>query len=150
MRILHMAVVAIMAAPVPSVCLGQDKATQDKGAVQELQKLRQGWADAVVKRDSSAFNRIEDESYVFTGPEGKLWTKAQDIEALKASAVESAKLEDTDVRIFGNAAVMRGRITYKGRFGGKDITGQYRFTETFVKDDGKWRCVACSMSRCTP
>jgi len=35
-----------------------------------------------------------------------------------------------------------GRFTQKGTYKGKDISGTGRFTDTFVKRNGKWRCVA--------
>ena len=55
------------------------------------------------------------------------------------------------VRVFGNAAVVTGRTTIKGgKYKGKDISGQYRFTDTWVKRNGHWLCVASANTRVTP
>ena len=38
-----------------------------------------------------------------------------------------------------------GRLQYKG----KDISGQYRFTDTWIKKAGRWQCVATAGTKIT-
>jgi hypothetical protein len=38
------------------------------------------------------------------------------------------------------------RNTYKMRLEGKETTGQIRFTDTWIKRDGRWQCVAAHNS----
>jgi ketosteroid isomerase-like protein len=124
----------------------EDKGSHDTNIEKDLIKLQRELVQALPKRDASAFDRIEADDFVFTDPEGTLRTKSQDIEALKSSSIQSAEADDMKVRLYGDAAVVTGRLTCKGTYGGKDITGQYRFTDTWINQEGKWRCVACSMS----
>ena len=53
------------------------------------------------------------------------------------------------VRVYGDAAVVLGRNTVKEQYKGKDISGQSRFTDTWVKKDGRWQCVATAGSKIT-
>ena len=48
----------------------------------------------------------------------------------------------SELRIFGEAAVVIYTTTDKGQYKGKDIAGRYRWTDTFVRRGGKWQVVA--------
>jgi ketosteroid isomerase-like protein len=59
-------------------------------------------------------------------------------------------LDDLKVRVFGDAGVAVGLETEKSRYKGKDTSGQYRFTDTWLKRDGRWLCVASAATVVTP
>jgi hypothetical protein len=42
--------------------------------------------------------------------------------------------------------VVFGLTTEKITMAGQDVSGQNRFTDTFIKRDGKWQCVATHVS----
>jgi ketosteroid isomerase-like protein len=51
------------------------------------------------------------------------------------------------VRVYGDAAVVTGRATIKGQLktgadSAQDISGQYRYTRVYVKQQGQWRLVS--------
>ena len=110
---------------------------------QELINLENEWADAWVKRDVAFFERIEADDYTWTSPWG-VWTKAQDLAELKSgdSVITSWVLDEMKVRVYGNAAVVTGRSTIKETHKGEDWSRQERWTDTWVKRDGRWQCVA--------
>ena len=76
-------------------------------------------------------------------------TKAQDIATITSGdlAFESAVLDNVKVRVYGDTAVVTGRTTNKGKYKGQDISGQYQFTDVFVKQGGRWRAVASHATR---
>jgi hypothetical protein len=51
------------------------------------------------------------------------------------------------IRVFAEAAVVTGQVTFKAVRGGKDWSGPERFTDTFVRRDGQWQAVATRSSR---
>ena len=71
-------------------------------------------------------------------------TKAQNIADMKQGAlkIESSKIEDMKVRVYGDTAVVTYATTDKGTYKGRDISGQYRWTDVFVKQNGKWQLVS--------
>lgn len=76
---------------------------------------------------------------------GKLETKAQAIESAKGSksVYESLQLSDMNVRVDGNMAVVTGVNHVKGTDAqGKAMDMKFRFTDTFVKKDGRWLVMA--------
>jgi uncharacterized protein (TIGR02246 family) len=123
--------------------------TETEHATQELITLENGWAEAVVKKDIALFDQILADDYTFTDTEGNVNTKAQYIASVKSgeSVVTSAVNDEIKVRFYGDAAVVTGRWTGKETFKGKDTSGQSRWTDTFIKRDGRWLCVATHDSR---
>jgi ketosteroid isomerase-like protein len=116
---------------------------------QELITLEHGWAEAGVKKDSAFFDRILADEFTGTDPEGNVATKAQYLAEMKSGEYVLASFvqDDVKVRTYGDAAVVTGRATVKGQYKGEEASGQYQWTDTFIKRDGRWQCVATHSSR---
>jgi ketosteroid isomerase-like protein len=84
------------------------------------------------------------DDFIGTGPDGKVYTKAQAIAAMKfgESVGTSSINNEVKVRIYGDAAVVISLWTTKETPKGKDTGGQSRWTDTWVKKAGRWQCVA--------
>jgi len=123
-----------------------DKKAKDE---QAIQKLEQEWADALVKGDQTTIDRIVSPDWLFTDPEGNLITKATSDADLKSGKVkfESVQADELKVRVFGDSAIAFGLVTEKGNYDGKDTSGQYRFTDVFIKKDGRWQAVCTQLTR---
>jgi ketosteroid isomerase-like protein len=122
--------------------------TKSGGVEQELIKLENEWADAWVKRDVAFFDRIIADDYTWTSPWGEVWTKAQDLALVKSGkdVIKSWVLADIKVRVYGDTAVVTGRNTVKETYKSEDVSGQNRWTHTWVKRAGRWQCVAAHSS----
>jgi uncharacterized protein (TIGR02246 family) len=120
---------------------------QTESVEQELIKLENEWAGAWVKMDAAFFERIEADDYMWTSPSGEVWTKAKDLAFVRSlRSGEGTSLsyvtDEVKVRVYGDAAVVTGRDTIKETKKGKDVSHQERWTNTWVKRDGRWQCVA--------
>lgn len=113
-------------------------------AKQELTKLQSEWDDAMVKTDMKACERILGDDYVGTDPEGHVFSKSDAIAGLKSGeeVITSAATDELKISVYGNTAVVTGRYTAKGKSKGKEWSGPYRFTNTWVKREGRWQVVA--------
>jgi len=122
--------------------------TKTGTAEQELLNLMQDWMNAEVKADMAFLDRFITEDCAITDPTGTVWTKAQFLGGLKSGegAVISFVLDNMKARIYGDAAVVNGRMTAKQMFKGQDISGQYQCTDMFIKKAGRWQCVAIHLS----
>ena len=49
--------------------------------------------------------------------------------------------------VFGDTGVVTGRLTQKGTYEKTDLSGVFRFTDTYVRREGHWRCVASQVTR---
>jgi ketosteroid isomerase-like protein len=111
---------------------------------QQLIKLEEAWSDAFIKGDIAVVDKILADDYANTDENGAVATKAQSIADVKSGDAKFTSIanDDYQVRVYGKAAVVTYRSTIKGQFKGKDISGQYRFTDTWIKLGGRWQCVA--------
>ena len=118
-------------------------------AEQEFKKLEEEIGQAWAKRDVASYDRILADDYTWTDFDGIVWTKAQDLEMLNSGEVvnTSYAVDDWKVRVYGDTAVVTGRNTVKEMWKGRDTSGQYRYTDTWVKRDGRWQLVASHTSK---
>jgi ketosteroid isomerase-like protein len=121
-------------------------------AEQAVLKVENDWNQALVKRDTVSLQRFYADEYLYTDPDGLVWNRTTDLANLtsgSAARLSAYKLDDTKVRIYGDIAVVTGRNTIAGVFErvSSDVSGSYRFTDVFVRRNGRWQCVASQASR---
>ena len=97
----------------------------------------------------ATIERMEAPDYMFTDPDGNLNTKAESDGMIKSGDVKIAsfKIDDLKVRVKGTTAVVHGLETEKSTYKGTDTSGQYRFTDVFVKHNGTWKAIATQSSK---
>jgi ketosteroid isomerase-like protein len=131
-----------------SLAAGQKASTM--GSVEDQIKEReQNWAQATIKEGAAAVDQYEADDIIDTDPSGRVTDKAQDKTDLSSGDLkfQSIELSDLKVHVYGNTAVAAGTSTLKGTYKGQDISGRYRFTDTWVKRNGKWQAVASQSTK---
>jgi hypothetical protein len=115
----------------------------DQGkAEQELMKIERAWCSASVKGDAAAIGAILADDYTDVLPTGEVTSKAQSLSDAKTEKQTVCDIDMMQVRVYGDAAVVVGRTTWKSSLG----NGQYRYTDTYIRRDGRWICVASHAS----
>lgn len=117
----------------------------------ELMQLERDIGDANIKRDKAFFERIEADEFIFTDSSGGLTTKAEDVASLDKPAGETKLIsyivDEMKVFDYGKTAVVFGRVTTTTRGKEGEVTRKSRFTDVFVKRDGRWQMAAGHSSR---
>ena len=130
------------------------KATQGSKDEQEVRRLEDEWLGSYLRGDKTTFGRIVAGDFTGTDESAKVRNKVQERELIQAppsSIKASLTNEDIQVRIYGDTAVVVGRIVYKAQPGGQtEISFQSRFTDTLLKRQGRWQVVARHYSRLPP
>jgi ketosteroid isomerase-like protein len=108
--------------------------------------LEEKWAVAASKNDSAAVGSMLADSVTLIGSDGALRNKAEALAAMNDRKYESAVEEDLKVSVYGDAAVATGIWRAKGTEKGKPFEEVERFTDTYVKTGGQWKCVASHSS----
>ena len=121
---------------------------QGTDATQALINLENKWVDALVKADTAALDAIFADSYVDSDEHGHRSDKQGVLAVLKSGELKmtSIKLSDMQAHVYGDAAVVTGSAAQAGTFNGQSINAAIIFTDTFVKQNGKWRAVASHRS----
>jgi len=110
----------------------------------ELIKVENDWNAAIMKHDVKVLESLYATEYHATDATGQTYNKVEGIQAdaSPGTVITSALLSDLKVHIYGQTGVVTGINTIKATSDGKDVGGGYRFTDVFVKRDGRWQCVA--------
>jgi ketosteroid isomerase-like protein len=129
---------------VSCVSFGQANKSAGQNVVQEITALENAWIEAAQKHDVSWFEKYLADSYTGTDEEGKVSDKAMITANVKnkVSKIETISYENVKVRSYGDTAVATGITVVKGTFKGKDNSGKYPWTDTWIKLNGSWQCVA--------
>lgn len=115
---------------------------------QQIRKIEQDWINAIVKRDASFLQKLETQDYTFTGPDGKLLNKEEDIKNTTGgdTVFDDFKIDNVKVRFYGDTAVVNGLGTIKAHEKDEDLSGQYSWTDVFVKQNGEWKAIAAHVT----
>lgn len=107
-----------------------------------LQYMELDWNAASMKKDLSWFEKTYAPfAFEVSSRNGKLTNRAESIASAKddKTVFESLVMSDLNVRVDGDVAVATGVNHAKGRDAeGKPMDRKTRFTDTFIKKDGRW------------
>lgn len=112
-----------------------------------LKDFEREWTDAINRNDKVWLENNLAAGYTWTSPEGTINDKAKDIAEAADTKFDSFETSDEKIRIYGDAAIITGRSRIKGKFKNEDISGDYRFTDTFIRQGGRWQCAASQSTK---
>ncbi len=103
---------------------------------------------AQLRGDADALSELLDDALVFTGPDGLLYSKADDIASHRAGDIRIERLEPSEERVleFGDIVVVSVRMDMKGIFKGAPFSGPARYTRVWRLTDDGWKVVAGHVS----
>jgi ketosteroid isomerase-like protein len=119
--------------------VAQTKAADAAAAVQAMEDK---WTEAARKNDVAALDSLLADQAVFTSMTGQVRNKAAFLAEMKTRKYESAGSSETKVTVFGDTAIATGLWKAKGTDKGKPFDELERYTDTWVKIAGQWKCVA--------
>jgi hypothetical protein len=144
-RLLTMALLIIAA--LSSVAVGQTRnkqTDQNKKAEEAIKTLERQWLiEPYFTSNMTAYDRIVADDFTITHSNGMVLNKAEKRANIIADHITDPsspfRIGESTVRIYGNAAVSIGYIIEK--------TSTVRFTNTYVRNGGRWQVVAAQLNR---
>lgn len=129
--------------------LGEISEKERQEIERELLKLENEWAQVDVTNNKSVFERIIAPDFVSTSINGRVRNRKEWLDAWEYEGIKSATNGEMKVHIFTESvAVVTGiDTTVKTDADGKEITHQDRFTDTWLRRNGMWQCVAAHVMR---
>jgi ketosteroid isomerase-like protein len=134
-----------MLACVVLCCLSLLARAEDKSRIMALEN---SWNQAELHNDAHAVDLLLADDFVMTVADGYTMNKAQMLESVRDTSYHPDVLhsEKMDVHMYGDTAIVTGEYFEKGREKGKPFERRGRFTDTWIKLGGQWRCAASHFS----
>ena len=126
--------------------------TVDTAAIEaELLRIENDWPRIIKEKDLAAMGRIEADDVVIVHPDGNFGSKQQDLDNIGSGAftADDINMSELKVKVLdSDAAIVSGQLELRnGKYkmpDGKlmDLSGKYRFIDTFARRNGDWLLVA--------
>jgi hypothetical protein len=99
--------------------------------------------------DADYLRKALDERFTLTSSTGVVTDLAQNLKevATREPAYDVFRNHDQVIRLYGDAAIVTGITTVKGRSAGEPFAADFQFTDTWIRRDGKWTLAASHASR---
>lgn len=104
-----------------------------------LERLNQEYVDAFMNADVEWYRKHLAEDFVVIESDGSVLNKTEFLtNAAKGPDVVDYKLQNVDVRIYGNAALVQATGIWTGQDGSQ---GMSRYTDVYVQTVAGWKTV---------
>jgi ketosteroid isomerase-like protein len=110
-------------------------------AVRALDERRLAW---LVQGDIDAMAGLLADELVYTHSNGRVDDKASYLAPLRAGTTRYLQYtpSEVSVRLLGDVAILTGRATMRAMVGGEERRNELRFTNVWLRRDGRWQMVA--------
>jgi uncharacterized protein (TIGR02246 family) len=120
-------------------------APTDNETEQELTKIMRQWAEARMKGDAAFLEKLYAKEFLIIGADGMLVERDTDIGLFARKEIKPQSIEDDDLKVSvycPDVAIMTGLETLEGTYKGNYGKGSLRFTNVFVRRDGRWQLIS--------
>ena len=110
----------------------------------DLRRLDRELVVATYTKDAAWFTKNMSDDYVLITSTGKAKTRAALISELATPGLEMQPYEpsEVNVRLFGDTAVITGRIVQKYVYQDDRVEADLRYTDVWIRTGGAWKNVA--------
>ena len=116
-------------------------APQATSIEETIRRRAQEWMEAGRRRDAAALDRLLADEFELVAARGVIDRAAWLHAALHEIEVRDFRYEDPRVRVYGEVAVMLSGWHQEATMAGRDWSGDFRLTDTWVRRDGRWQVV---------
>jgi ketosteroid isomerase-like protein len=118
-------------------------ASETTNIAEKITQLEHERSQAQVQGDASKLDELLAPEFVEINSSANVRTKEQNLQAHKTGQIHWQKfdLDDLIVHVDGDTAVVTGRLTRKGTFAGRDLSGRSRYTRYYLKRNGHWQAI---------
>lgn len=121
------------------------KAQGDETKIIALENL---WNQMQISHDADAMGKLLDSDFVLTDYDGTVLTKGQFLASIRDNSIQLTVEVSTEMKLHrhGDTVIVIGATHEKGTEKGKPFSHVGRFTDTWIKKDGQWLCIASQLS----
>jgi ketosteroid isomerase-like protein len=130
-----------------SCILFAQQPSSSEGDEKRIVALENIWNQAQINHDATAMGSMLHPDFVFTDYDGTVMSKPQFLASIRdmSNTLSLEVSDDMKLHRFGDTVVVTGATHEKGKQGGKAYEHYGRFTDTWVRRDREWICIASQL-----
>ena len=138
----HLAIATVAAVLLSSAPFPQNKSASEDEI--RIKQLEHAWNQAEAKQEVKEVSSLLADTLAYTDYDGSFMNKAEYLKWVAAPQQKADHLYDEglNVQVYGEAAVATGIYRETGTNKGKPYNIRSRYTDTWIKRNGVWLCVA--------
>ncbi len=116
----------------------------ESGDKSMLLALESAWNQAEIHHDTNSAAALMADTFISVDHHGALSNKAQYLAGIKDPSFTPQEISnsETNVYVYGDTAIVSSAYRTKGTDSGKPFQHHGRFTDAWIRRNGKWQCVA--------
>lgn len=116
--------------------------------IAQLTRQSDAWDKAIVRKDSTAIVANMSDDFRQIDGRGNVESRASFVEGLLTPklTIDPYTVEDFDVRLYGDVALLCGRTRMSGSYDGERFTSHYRYIDIYARTQGVWKIVSVQIS----
>jgi ketosteroid isomerase-like protein len=120
----------------------------DDDRIEQLRTAERRLQAAQLASDVAELDRLIDDRLIFTGPGGKLYSKADDLRMHSTGEQKITRVDEDElsVLVVGDTGITCFLGTLEGTLSGTQFTAWIRYTRTWIRDADGWRLLAVHVS----
>ncbi len=140
---LRILIAAILFAPL----LFAQQPGSSEGDEQRIIALENVWNQTQINHDADAMGKMLHPGFVFTDYDGTVMAKTPFLASIRdmTNKLTLEVSDDMKLHRFGDTVIVTGGTHEKGTLKGKPYEHYGRFTDTWIKENGQWLCVASQL-----
>jgi ketosteroid isomerase-like protein len=109
-----------------------------------LRQLEAAWNAAHVRGDAAELDRLFAEDVVVQVPAMRVLNKADAVGMFKTGRMKFERYEtsETTFRVYGDTAIVTGRLRRRRTVAGALTDDDWRFTKVYLRRAGRWQVVS--------
>jgi ketosteroid isomerase-like protein len=131
-----------------SMIPSNSKANKDDLA--QLSKLNAQFIQNFIKQDTNGHNEIIHKDFVCIQSSGVIVGRDEYMKGWATGYADSKyttfRYTEEFIRVFGDVALVRSKTPYAKEVNGEKIKGASVYTDTYVKENGRWWCVQAQIT----
>ncbi|HET7439684.1 MAG TPA: nuclear transport factor 2 family protein [Terriglobales bacterium] len=131
-----------------ALALGQNSNYKPDSPEGKLLSLERMWNQAQLLRDADALNVLIAPQFVNTEWDGEVSNREKFLADIRDPKFKPTVMgiQGVQVILYGETAVVTGTYHTKGSYQGKGYEHVGRFTDTWIRENQRWQCVASHTS----
>lgn len=122
------------------------------GVVAALTAQADRWDKAIVAKDRVAIEANMADDFRQIDGAGNIETMTSFVNDVLAPElkIDPYTVEEPEVRLYGDVALLSGRTRMTGRYDGKPFSTHYRYIDVYVRRGSDWKIVSVQITKLPP